>query len=98
MTHMGVLRAMRSRLKQRNSEALNDKFSEGVRYSQDNCKCGHCVCVQRSKEDMLPRGKIKSCEGKKAYAKMVQCLNEFEQEMPGLDPLDFVEDTQTHDR
>ena len=29
---------------------------------------------------------------------MVQCLNEFEQEMPGLDPLDFVEDTQTHDR
>ena len=47
---------------------------------------------------MLPRGKIKSCEGKKAYAKMVECLNEFEQEMPGLDPLDFVEDTQTHDR
>ena len=47
---------------------------------------------------MLPRGKINSCEGKKAYAKMVQCLNEFEQEMPGLDPLDFVEDTQTHDR
>ena len=35
MTHMGVLRAMRSRLKRRNSEALSDKFCEGVRYNQD---------------------------------------------------------------
>ena len=31
-------------------------------------------------------------------AKSKVAKNEFEQEMPGLDPLDFVEDTQTHDR
>lgn len=43
---------------------------------------------------MLPGGLINSREGKKAYAMMAQCLNEFEQEMPGPDPHDFAEDVQ----
>lgn len=38
MTYMDTLRAMRSRLKWRNSEALRDKFCEGVRCNQDICK------------------------------------------------------------
>ena len=53
------------------------------------------VCIG---EDMLPGGPIGSREGKRTYAMMVQCLNEFEQEMPDPDLHDFAEGEQTHDR
>lgn len=49
-------------------------------------------------EDMLPGGPINSREGKRTYAMMVQCLNEFEQETTGQDLRDFAESEQTHDR
>ena len=53
------------------------------------------VCIG---EDMLPGGPIGSREGKRTYAMMVQCLNEFEQETSGPNPRDFAEGEQTHDR
>ena len=49
-------------------------------------------------EDMLPGGPISSREGKRTYAMMVQCLNEFEQEITARDLRDFAENEQTHDR
>ena len=49
-------------------------------------------------EDMLPGGPINSREGKRTYAMMVQCLNEFEQEITDRDLRDFAESEQTHDR
>lgn len=49
-------------------------------------------------EDMLPGGPIGSREGKRTYAMMVQCLNEFEQEITDRDLRDFAESEQTHDR
>ena len=56
---------------------------------------GTKVCIG---EDMLPEGPVNSREGKRTYAMMVQCLNEFEQEMPDRDLRDFAENEQTHDR
>ena len=53
------------------------------------------VCIG---EDMLPGGPISSREGKRTYAKMVQCLNEFEQETSDQSSRDFAENEQTHDR
>ena len=47
---------------------------------------------------MLPGGPISSREGKRTYAMMVQCLNEFEQETTDQDLRDFAESEQTHDR
>lgn len=49
-------------------------------------------------EDMLPGGPISSREGKRTYAMMVQCLNEFEQETSDSDHRDFMENAQIHDR
>ena len=46
---------------------------------------------------MLPGGSIGSREGKRAYAMMVQCLNEFEQEASDQGSRDFAENEQTHD-
>ena len=56
---------------------------------------GTKVCIG---EDMLPGGPVNSREGKRTYAMMVQCLNEFEQETSGPNPRDFAEGEQTHDR
>ena len=56
---------------------------------------GTKVCIG---EDMLPGGSIGSREGKRAYAMMVQCLNEFEQEASDQGSRDFAENEQTHDR
>ena len=56
---------------------------------------GTKVCIG---EDMLPGGPVNSREGKRTYAMMVQCLNEFEQEMPDQGSRDFAENEQTHDR
>lgn len=56
---------------------------------------GTKVCIG---EDMLPGGPVNSREGKRTYAMMVQCLNEFEQEASALNPRDFTESEQIHDR
>lgn len=56
---------------------------------------GTKVCIG---EDMLSGGPVNSREGKRTYAMMVQCLNEFEQEMPDQGSRDFAENEQTHDR
>ncbi len=56
---------------------------------------GTKVCIG---EDMLPGGPIGSREGKRTYAMMVQCLNEFEQEASDQGSRDFAESEQTHDR
>lgn len=68
----------------RNGEMLVTHAADGTK-----------VCIG---EDMLPGGPIGSREGKRVYAMMVQCLNEFEQEMPDQDLRDFAENEQTHDR
>lgn len=56
---------------------------------------GTKVCIG---EDMLPGGPVNSREGKRTYAMMVQCLNEFEQEASDQGSRDFAESEQTHDR
>lgn len=56
---------------------------------------GTKVCIG---EDMLPGGHVNSREGKRTYAMMVQCLNEFEQEASDQGSRNFTEGEQTHDR
>lgn len=49
-------------------------------------------------EDVLPGGPISSREGKRTYAMMVQCLNEFEQETSDSGSRGFAENAQIYDR
>lgn len=85
MTRMGALRAMRSRLKRRNSEALNDKFYEGARCNQDIFASMGTVSVSNGRAFWVIFDQRKTCcqevrstvAKEKAYAMMAQCLNKF---------------------